>query len=142
MIPTLSADNLLLLGDAAGFCLNLGYTVRGMDYAIGSGELAAQTVIEAKARGDFSNAALSAYKGKLENSFVLKDIQTHKNAPYFIEHASRMFTEYPALVENIFVDMFTVSGPSRLMLKKAFPHVRKAGLLNLVKDGLNGVRAI
>ncbi|MDR2825318.1 MAG: FAD-dependent oxidoreductase [Deltaproteobacteria bacterium] len=142
MIPTLSADNLLVLGDAAGFCLNLGYTVRGMDYAIGSGELAAKTVIDAHEKGDYSNAVLSGYQNRLANSFVLQDINTHKNAPHFIEHTERMFTAYPELVENIFADMFMVSGPSKLMLKKVLPHVRKLGMLNLAKDGLNGARAL
>jgi electron transfer flavoprotein-quinone oxidoreductase len=142
MIPALSADNLLVLGDAAGFCLNLGYTVRGMDYAIGSGELAAQTVVEASEKGDFSNAVLSGYKKRLENSFVLQDIHTHKKAPHFIEHTERMFKEYPELVENIFADMFSVSGPSKLMVKKVLPHIRKAGLLNLARDGFNGARAL
>lgn len=142
MIPTLSTDNVLVLGDAAGFCLNLGFTVRGMDYAIASGELAAQTVIEAKEKGDFSNVTLSGYKTRLENSFVLQDMNTHKNAPDFIEHTPRMFKEYPELVENIFADMFTVSGPSKLMIKKALPHVRKAGLFHLLKDGFKGSRSI
>jgi electron transfer flavoprotein-quinone oxidoreductase len=142
MTPTLSADNLLVLGDAAGFCLNLGFTVRGMDYAIGSGEAAAQTVIAAKEKGDFSNATLSGYRTRLENSFVLKDMQTHKSAPEFIEHTPGMFKEYPELVENIFADMFKVSGPSKLMMKKALPYVRKAGLLRLLKDGFKGSRAI
>ncbi|MDR2124018.1 MAG: FAD-dependent oxidoreductase [Desulfovibrio sp.] len=142
MTPILSADNLLVLGDAAGFCLNLGYTVRGMDYAIGSGALAAETVVEAKEKGDFSNAALGSYKTRLEDSFVLKDMNTHRRAPDFIEHTPRMFKEYPELVENIFADMFMVSGPSKLMVKKALPHVFKAGLLNLAKDGFRGSRAL
>ncbi|MDR1489101.1 MAG: FAD-dependent oxidoreductase [Desulfovibrio sp.] len=142
MTPTLSADNVLVLGDAAGFCLNLGFTVRGMDYAIGSGALAAETVIEAKEKGDFSNAVLCGYQTRLENSFVMQDMRTHKNAPDFIEHTPRMFKEYPELVENIFADMFTVSGPSKLMLKKALPYVRKAGLLNLMLDGFKGSRAL
>ncbi len=143
MVPTLSADNLLLLGDAAGFCLNMGFTVRGMDYAIASGQLAAQTVAEAKKKGDYSNATLSGYKTRLENSFVLKDMRTYKNAPGFIEHTSRMYKEYPELVENIFTDMFKVTGePSQLMIKKALPHVKKVGFFNLLKDGFNGSRAL
>ena len=142
MVPTLSADNLLVVGDAAGFCLNMGYTVRGMDYAIASGQLAAQTVIEAKEKGDFSNTTLAGYKKRLEDSFVLKDLNTHKHAPDFIEHTPRMYKEYPALVEGIFTDMFKVSGPSRLMIKKALPHILKAGLFNLAKDGFKGTRAL
>ncbi len=142
MVPTLSTDNVLVVGDAAGFCLNLGYTVRGMDYAIASGEMAAQTVIEAKQKGDFSNAVLAGYKTRLENSFVLKDLNTHKGAADFIEHTPRMYKEYPEMVENIFTDMFRVSGPSKLTVKKALPHVFKAGLLNLAKDGFKGTRAL
>lgn len=142
MTPTLSMDNVLVLGDAAGFCLNLGFTVRGMDYAIGSGEAAARTVIEAKQKGDYSNATLSGYKTRLENSFVMQDLKTHKNAPDFVEHTPHLFSTYPQMIENIFVDMFKVNGPTKLMVKKALPYVRKAGLFNLMKDGFRGSRAI
>ena len=142
MISTLYADNVLLLGDTAGFCLNFGYTVRGMDYAIGSGEAAALTVIEAKERGDFSSATLSGYKTRLENSFVMKDMITHQHAPDFVEHTPNLFNKYPELIQNIFLEMFMVNGPSKLMAKKALPHVLKAGLFSLAKDGLKGARAI
>ena len=142
MTPTLYADNVLLLGDTAGFCLNFGYTVRGMDYAIASGECAAQTVIAAKTAGDYSSAALSGYKTRLEDSFVMKDLVTHKRAPDFVEHTPNLFNKYPELIQNVMLEMFTVNGPSRLMAKKALPHVLKAGLFSLAKDGLRGARAI
>lgn len=142
MLCTLYADSLLVLGDTAGFCLNMGYTVRGMDYAIASGEQAAITVIEAKKKNDFSSAVLSGYKGRLESCFVMKDMKTHKHAPAFVEHTPKLFKEYPELVEGIFVDMFKVKGPSSLMVWKALPHVFKAGLFSLAKDGLRGGRAL
>lgn len=143
MLPELVADNLLVVGDAAGLCLNLGYTVRGMDLAIASGEMAAQTAIEAKAKNDFSKNTLQAYKTRLDESFVIKDLTTHRTAPDFIEHTLRMYKEYPELVEGIFLDMFRISGlPSTHMLKKVFPHIRKAGLLNLAKDGFKGMGAL
>lgn len=50
MVPKLVDDGVMIVGDAAGFCLNLGYTVRGMDLAIASAEAAAQTAIAAKER--------------------------------------------------------------------------------------------
>ncbi|WP_250110135.1 FAD-binding protein, partial [Escherichia coli] len=31
MVPQLVNDGVMIVGDAAGFCLNLGFTVRGMD---------------------------------------------------------------------------------------------------------------
>ena len=40
-------EGILVTGDAAGFCINLGFTVRGMDFAIESGRLAAETIIKA-----------------------------------------------------------------------------------------------
>ena len=77
------------------------------------------------------------------NQLVLQDMNTHKHAPDFIEHTPRMYKEYPEMIENIFCDMFTVSGaPSRLMAKKALPHVFKTGLFNLLKDGFRGARAL
>ena len=143
MMPEIVRDNLLVAGDAAGFCLNLGYTVRGMDLAVASGEMAAKAVIAAKEKNDFSAAGLSSYKTLLEESFVIKDMQTHRKAPEFIEHTSRVYNEYPAMVESMFFDMFSVNGtPSTLTFKKLFPHIRKAGFLNLAKDGWKGLGAI
>ncbi|MDR2076685.1 MAG: FAD-dependent oxidoreductase [Desulfovibrio sp.] len=142
MIPTLSRDNVLLLGDAAGFCLNLAYTVRGMDYAIASGQLAAETVIEAREKNDFSNAVLSGYVSRLEKSYVLKDMKTHKHAPAFIEHTKRLYKAYPELAANVLADIFTVSGPSRLIIRKTLPKIFKAGPFGLLMDGLKGSRAL
>ena len=143
MVPTLNRNNVLLVGDAAGFCLNLGYTIRGMDYAILSGEIAAKTIIEAKEKGALNNASLSGYRSKLEESVILQDMETYRNAPGFIEHTSRMFKEYPQMMEGVFHSLFTVNEqPAKLAIKKLFPHIRKAGLLNLAKDGWKGVRSI
>ncbi len=55
MVPQLVNDGVMIVGDAAGFCLNLGFTVRGMDLAIASAQAAATTVIAAK-RADFPPA--------------------------------------------------------------------------------------
>ncbi len=58
MVPQLVNDGVMIVGDAAGFCLNLGFTVRGMDLAIASAQAAATTVIAAKERADFSPPAV------------------------------------------------------------------------------------
>ncbi|SUH77191.1 FixC protein [Salmonella enterica subsp. enterica serovar Paratyphi A] len=34
MQPELVGDGVLIAGDAAGMCMNLGFTIRGMDLAI------------------------------------------------------------------------------------------------------------
>ena len=75
MIPTLYGDGVLVAGDAAALCANLGFTIRGMDLAIESGRLAAQTVLDANAKNDFSSNTLSAYQTALEDSFVLSCVK-------------------------------------------------------------------
>jgi len=143
MMPTLFADNLMVVGDAAGFCINLAITVRGMDYAIASGEAAAQTAIEAKSKGDYSSATLAGYKTRLEQDIVLKDLDTYSKTPDFIEHTTRLYKEYPEMVEKIFLQMFTMDGqPAKKMIGKMLPIIREAGIFNLMKDGMKGSVAI
>lgn len=71
MLPTLFGDGVLVTGDAAALCANLGYTLRGMDLAIESGRLAAEAVLAAKENGDFSAQTLASYQAALEDSFVM-----------------------------------------------------------------------
>lgn len=75
MLPRLYGDGVLLTGDAAALCANLGFTLRGMDLAVESGRLAAQTVLAARAQGDFSAAALSAYEQALRDSFIVSCVK-------------------------------------------------------------------
>jgi len=71
MLPQLYGDGVLIAGDAAALCANLGFTLRGMDLAVESGRLAAETVLAAKEQGDFSAQTLSAYQAVLSDSFVM-----------------------------------------------------------------------
>lgn len=142
MVSTLYGDGFLICGDAAGFCMNIGYMVRGMDFAIASGELAAMAVLEAREKGDFSSASLKTYKTMLDNSFIMKDLSIYKNFPSFMENP-RIFNQYPKMLSDIMADMFIVDGkPAVPLRKKAMKHVKAVGLMNLVKDGLKGVKSI
>jgi len=142
MVSTLYGDGFLICGDAAGFCMNIGYMVRGMDFAIASGELAAKAVLEAREKGDYSSASLKTYKTMLDNSFIMKDLSIYKNFPSFMENP-RIFNQYPKMLSDIMADMFIVDGkPAVPLRKKAMKHVKAVGLMNLVKDGLKGVKSI
>lgn len=78
MIPELCGDGVIIAGDAAALTANFGFTIRGMDLAVESGRLAAETVLAVKEKGDFSKEALSAYKGALEDSFVVPCMKAEK----------------------------------------------------------------
>lgn len=81
-----------MTGDAGGFALNMGVTVRGMEFAIASGIFAAETVISAKTANDFSEKTLSLYENKLKDSFVLKYLSTFRKLPDFLEN--RLYLHY------------------------------------------------
>lgn len=143
MIPKIVGNGVVIVGDAAGMCINVGYTVRGMDLAIASAEAAANAIIDANKAGNFSEATLSKYQRNLDSSFVMKDLKLYKNLPGFLEHTTRIFSGYPEMVEGIMLDMFTMDGqPQKSLLKKALAHVKKVGILNIAKDAFKGVRSI
>lgn len=141
MVPRLVGDGVLIAGDAAGFCLNVGYTVRGMDLAVASGEAAARAVMAARKANDFSETGLASYKTLLDESFVMKDMNLYKNLPGFLDN-SRIFNDYPQMAAGVMRQMFTVNGPEQPLWKKLWGEVRKVGPWNLMKDGFKGVRSI
>lgn len=100
-IPRLYTDGMLVVGDAAGLGLNMLATVRGMEYAMVSGVLAARTIKEAKRRNDFSSSSLSEYEKRLNDSFILKEMNTFKNTLAVLEN-ERLFTKYPQAISDLF----------------------------------------
>lgn len=142
MISQLYRDGVLVVGDAAGFVINLGYLVRGMDLAVESARLAAATILTAKEKGDFSANALAAYQAALEESFVMKDLQLHKKAPHFMENR-RMFEEYPLLADEILRSLFVVNETSdKKIMSKVMPKLKKVGLIRLVRDGKQALSSL
>ena len=138
-ISRLYGDGILVSGDAAGFTLNTGITVRGMEFAIASGVLAAKAISAAVKKKDYSAATLAEYETLLQNSFVLKDMKTFKNAPHFLDNP-RLMTMYPQtacdLLEKL---MFIGDQPKKRLAGTAFGDIRKLGF-NAVKDGFKALR--
>ncbi|HHV76396.1 MAG TPA: FAD-dependent oxidoreductase [Syntrophothermus lipocalidus] len=106
-LNSLYGDGILVAGDAAGFALNIGVTVRGMEYAMASGYYAAETVLRAREKGDYSRATLSQYQRLLEDSFVLKDFRNFRDALSVLDN-HRFFQYYPELLGNILKDLYQV----------------------------------
>lgn len=109
MIPQLYGDGFLVVGDAAGFCINLGYTVRGMDFAIESGRLAALAILKAKESDDYSKEKLSYYKNLVDESFIMKDLKTFKGFPTILSRRE-IFEDMPNIVNDIAGRAFKVDG--------------------------------
>jgi electron transfer flavoprotein-quinone oxidoreductase len=85
---------------------------------------------------DFSARMLSRYQNKLDNSFVIKDMKTFKNAAGMM-HMDRLYQTYPQLLAGIMEKIYRTGGAPRsklfrLVRKKA---LKEAGLKNLIADG-------
>ncbi len=141
MLPKIVGDGVLIAGDAAGFCINVGYTVRGMNLAIASGEAAAKAVIAAKAKEDFSAAGLASYRTLLNDSVVMKDMTLYKKLPALLDNP-RIFNDYPQMLAGVMSDLFTVNGPAVPLRKMLYRHMKQAGIYNLMKDGCKGVMSL
>ncbi|ACL18380.1 electron transfer flavoprotein-quinone oxidoreductase [Desulfitobacterium sp. LBE] len=143
MVPKIIGHGVLVVGDAAGFCINLGYAVRGMDFAVGSAECAAKAVLKAKEAQDFSESSLQCYQLFLDESFVMKDLKQYRNFPHFLEETPRIFDGYPRLAADIMKDLFVVTdNPPQPLMKMMMKNIREIGLLNIAKDCWKGVRSL
>jgi electron transfer flavoprotein-quinone oxidoreductase len=104
-------DGMLIVGDAAGFSLNMGVTVRGMDFALASGVLAAKALLRARERDDFSSASLSYYETLIKESFIWKDLKTFQHMPAFLANP-RLYERYPSIACDLLEQIMWVGeGP-------------------------------
>ncbi len=99
IIPELYRDNILVVGDAAGFVINSGLYLNGMDLAVLSGIAAGQTAAMAKRMNDFSSGVTKNYV-EILNESILRDMETYKNAPKFLEDP-RIYDFYPKFVNEV-----------------------------------------
>jgi electron transfer flavoprotein-quinone oxidoreductase len=143
MMPELTGEGVVLAGESAMMCINLGYMVRGIDYAIAAGMHAGREVAKALDAKDTSKAGLQGYVDALENSFVMKDLRQFKDFPHFMENTTRLFNEYPEIVRDIMNKMFVIDGAPIVPLRKSvMPIIKRVGLLNILKDARKGMKAL
>lgn len=132
-MPPLAADGFLIAGDAAQMT-NAAYR-EGSNLAMTSGKLAGETVIEAKKKGDFSKATLSAYIAKLKASYVLSDMEDVKDLEEHVERSKGFLEFYPKLACELAHLRFTADGvPKREHLKHAISLLRQRGFIRIARD--------
>ena len=143
MVPKLTADGLLVAGDAAALCLAAGIWLEGVNFALASGMYAGETAVEALAAGDTSAAGLAGYRRRLEATFVLRDHRKLRGAPKLVL-SDRVQHLYPQLVANAVEAMFRVDNPRpKPGLRRILTAERKrAGVRrrDLVRDTLSAWR--
>ncbi|GEA17898.1 FAD-dependent oxidoreductase [Moorella sp. E306M] len=134
----LSRTGMLLIGDSAGFVINLGYTIRGMDLAILSGIAAARAVLseaEPARVGD-------AYVSELEKLKVLPAMRAVRGYVDLLD-IPRLYERYPQMAVELFMRLFAVDGevPPRLLeVVKGTLRTANLSLWQLLKDVYRGIR--
>ncbi len=132
-MPPLAADGFLVAGDAAQMT-NPAYR-EGSNLAMTSGKLAGETVIEAKKKGDFSKATLLSYVEKLEDVYVLQDMEDVRDLEEHVENSPGFLQFYPELACKLAHLRFSADGvPKRQHLKTAMDLARKRGFLRIARD--------
>ncbi|MGB9631345.1 MAG: FAD-dependent oxidoreductase [Candidatus Methanodesulfokora sp.] len=139
LIPKLYGDGFVVVGDAAGMLLDLGYTIRGVDLAAYSGYLAAKAIEKAHSSGGITAKNLSIYEKMLKESFVYKQIERFRGTERIFSDA-RIFTELPEAVTDILRRMFQIEYESDKLLNNA--RKVKGGLIRLLLDALKVVRSL
>jgi electron-transferring-flavoprotein dehydrogenase len=76
-IPKIAMDGALICGDSAGMVAMP--KLKGVHYAIKSGILAAETLFEALATGDFGAKRLAKYEAAVADSYIVKDMFPARN---------------------------------------------------------------
>ena len=140
----LTRPGLVIIGDAAGFTLNTGLTIRGMDLAAGSALAASTAVHGALESGDFSQASMDRYLSELKSSFVGQDMETYAKAPAFLER-QRMYKDYGRLAAEVFYGVFNHDlRPRRHISKIALAAFKASGLRckHLISDALAAIKAL
>jgi electron transfer flavoprotein-quinone oxidoreductase len=139
-LPTLYADGVMLVGDAAGLVNPLNR--EGVNLAMMSGKLAGQAIAHAAQMDDYSAVGLSKYRELLEDSFVLKDLYKIRHTTEFAQERPWLLSEYPELLSEAARRYLTVSGKPKAEIQKEIASLL-AGIPKKrhVSDTLGALRA-
>jgi electron transfer flavoprotein-quinone oxidoreductase len=127
-------DGWMIAGDAAGFVYSNGLVIQGMNYAVRTGLLAAETALEAKARGNASAGTLAGYHRRLESAGVLADFRDFEGLDR-VKWNPRFYREYPDLAYGLLHDLMTETGARK-------QHARHLARGAFRRSRLSTVRAV
>jgi electron transfer flavoprotein-quinone oxidoreductase len=142
-VPQLCGDGFLIAGDSA--MLFNALHREGSNLAMTSGKLAAEAILEAMERKDFSSHGLRGYAGRLDKSYVIRDLKKYRRFPSFMETHKELFAGLPGATSMAAREMLTVDGvPKKLRQRAIWKAIREKvpplRLLRLAWDAWRSVR--
>jgi len=140
-LPRLFADGVVVVGDAAQLVNPVNR--EGGNLAMISGKLAAQAIIEAKARDDFSAMSLSRYRELLDESVVMQDLHKIRNLTDFAHERPHLLREYPKVLSGMAEEYLRVDGVAKkAKQEKILSMIKGLPKRRLLDDLIGGARSI
>jgi electron transfer flavoprotein-quinone oxidoreductase len=139
-LSPLYTDGAVVVGDAAQLVNPVNR--EGGNLAMLSGKLAAQAIVEAKERDDFSAMSLSRYRELLDDSVVMKDLHKIRNITDFAHARPHVLRDYPQLLAAMAEEYLRVDGvPKEVKQKKILSMIRGLSKRRFVDDLVGAMRA-
>ncbi len=140
-MPQLYSDGIIVVGEAAGFGLNMLLTVRGMEFAVASGVMAAEAIKKAREKKDYSASSLAYYEELVRGSFIFEDLRTFRNVPSILENP-RLFSYYPEAVCSVFEKLMWIDENPKAKISSTIIREGMGKFLNwsAIRDGLRMLR--
>lgn len=141
-VPKVAGNGVLVVGDAAQLVNAIHQ--EGSNMAMASGKMAAEAVIRAKERDDYSESSLNSYREALYQSFIMKDLEKYKDAAHTFENHPQYFNDYVPMMNRAMSKFLTVDGtPKRDKQKQIMNSIKEEkGTLGVVKDLYRAWKAV
>jgi electron transfer flavoprotein-quinone oxidoreductase len=135
-------DGWMIAGDAAGFVFSNGIVIQGMNYAVRSGLMAAETALASRSAADPSATRLAEYDRRLESGGVLHDFREFQGMDR-VKWNPRFYSTYPALATGLLhrlLDSPDGPRPSLVRLLREAQRESGATTLEILEDGVDMAR--
>ena len=134
-MPRLFADRLMLVGDAAGLVDNSVFHHQGVNLAMASGRMAAETILKNRKARRYDATALGLYARLLSDSFVLDNLKCSRDFLDIIRMHKELLNDYPHALRDALTSFFEVSDlPRRVTKRNVLRELRgRIRLINVVR---------
>ena len=142
-IPQLCGDGYLIAGDS-GMLFNALHR-EGSNLAMTSGRFAAEAMLEALEKEDFSRRGLQGYISRLQNSYIWKDLKKYRRFGHFLGTHPELFTSLPEWASEAAREILTVNGvpkkeKQKILWNQLRDKIPPARLLQILWQGWRSVR--
>ncbi len=131
----------MVLGDAAGYLLNTGFSIRGVDLAVETGRLAAEAVEKCRNNGGGPECT-KIYGDLLRDSLARRVMEKFRSISGFMD-LERLYSSYPKVACRTLRGIYTTDEePLRLWEALSKAREGEISLITMLLDAVKGVRSL